>query len=143
MVIVAAAIRANGRVGKSDPGPTVFVLFGAMGDLAKRMVLPAFYTLAIQKLLPKNWRLVGNGRGDVAHEEFRGHVHEVLTEFGPHPNDGPWRQFSQRLLFAGGGFDTDDPGSLLDVLAHVRAKDSDTTPSSCITSPCRHWRSPT
>jgi len=30
------------------PGPTVFVLFGATGDLAKRMVLPAFYRLALE-----------------------------------------------------------------------------------------------
>jgi glucose-6-phosphate 1-dehydrogenase len=29
-----------------DPGPVVFVLFGATGDLARRMVLPAFYRLA-------------------------------------------------------------------------------------------------
>ncbi|MGH3187094.1 MAG: hypothetical protein ACRDPY_13715 [Streptosporangiaceae bacterium] len=49
-----------------DPGPTVFVLFGATGDLARRMVLPAFYRLAAEGLLPKQWRLVGNGRGDVA-----------------------------------------------------------------------------
>ena len=47
------------------PGPTVFVLFGATGDLAKRMVLPAFYRLAIEGLLPADWLLVGNGRGDV------------------------------------------------------------------------------
>ena len=58
------------------------MLFGATGDLAKRMVLPAFYTLAIQGLLPKKWVLVGNGRGDVAHEDFRAHVHEALSEFG-------------------------------------------------------------
>ncbi len=102
------------------PGPTVFVLFGATGDLAKRMVLPAFFTLAKEGLLPAQWRLVGNGRGDVAHEDFRGHVHDVLTEFGPHPDEGPWDEFSQRLLFAGGGFDSDDPGSLLDVTAHAR-----------------------
>ena len=62
-----------------SPAPTVFVLFGATGDLAKRMVLPAFYRLALEGLLPRQWRLVGNGRGDVAHEDFRGHVHDVLT----------------------------------------------------------------
>ena len=95
---------------------TVFVLFGATGDLAKRMVLPAFYTLAIEGLLPADWVLVGNGRGDVAHEDFRKHVHDVLVEFGPHPDKGPWREFEQRLLFAGGGFSTDSPGSLLDVI---------------------------
>jgi glucose-6-phosphate 1-dehydrogenase len=66
--------------------------------------------------------LIGNGRGDVAHEDFRKHVHNVLTEFGPHPDDGPWAEFSTRLRFAGGGFGTDDPGSLLDVIAEARGQ---------------------
>jgi glucose-6-phosphate 1-dehydrogenase len=101
---------------------TVFVLFGATGDLARRMVLPAFYTLAIEGLLPADWVLVGNGRGDVAHEDFRKHVHDVLVEFGPHPDQGPWREFEQRLMFAGGGFDTDSPGSLLDVIGEARGR---------------------
>jgi glucose-6-phosphate 1-dehydrogenase len=96
--------------------PTIFVLFGATGDLARRMVLPAFFTLAQKGLLPADWRLIGNGRGDLAHEDFRGHVRDVLQEFGPKPEDGPWDEFSRRLLFAGGGFNSDDPGSLLDVI---------------------------
>ncbi|MGH3234964.1 MAG: hypothetical protein ACRDOH_17280, partial [Streptosporangiaceae bacterium] len=73
-----AAKKKNGKSGP-DLGPTIFVLFGATGDLAKRMVLPAFYRLALDGLLPRQWLLVGNGRGDVAHEDFRGHVHSVLT----------------------------------------------------------------
>jgi len=104
-----------------DPGPTVFVLFGATGDLAGRMVLPAFYRLAVEGLLPRQWLLVGNGRGEVADEEFRAHVHGVLTEFGPHPQQGAWDSFAQRVFFAGGGFSTGDPGSMLDVLATARA----------------------
>ena len=100
----------------SDAKPTVFVLFGATGDLAKRMVLPAFFQLAQHDLLPDQWLLIGNGRGDVSHEDFKQHVHDVLTEFGPKPEDGPWDEFSSRLRFAGGGFKTDDPGSLLDVI---------------------------
>ena len=104
-----------------DPGPTVFVLFGATGDLAKRLVLPAFYRLAMEGLLPRDWLLVGNGRGNVAHEDFRKHVHDVLTEFGPHPKDGPWQEFAGRLRFAGGGFASEDPGSLLGVLDEARS----------------------
>ena len=50
-----------------DPGPVVFVLFGATGDLARRMVLPASSGWP-EGLLPRRWLLVGNGRGDVAHE---------------------------------------------------------------------------
>ncbi|MDQ2810886.1 MAG: glucose-6-phosphate dehydrogenase (NADP(+)) [Actinomycetota bacterium] len=100
--------------------PTVFVLFGATGDLAKRMVIPAFYKLAVEGLLPRQWLLVGNGRGNVAHEDFRAHVRNVLTEFGPHPEPKAWQAFSERLLFAGDGFNSDSPGSLLDVLEHAR-----------------------
>jgi len=105
----------------TQPQPTVFVLYGATGDLARRMVLPAFFELARRGLMPEDWRLVGNGRGDVAHEDFRSHVRDVLEEFGPAPDDGPWEDFSARLLFAGGGFTSDSPGSLLDVVAHARS----------------------
>src|ERR1700689_4427672 len=106
------------RHGTAAPGlePTIFVLFGATGDLAKRMVLPAFYRLATEGLLPDQWLLVGNGRGDVAHEDFRAHVHDVVVASGITPDPKQWDAFAKRLLFAGGGFPTDDPGSLLDVI---------------------------
>src|SRR4051812_12425962 len=84
------------------------------------MVLPAFYDLARRDLLPKQWRLIGNGRGDVSHEDFAGRVHDALEEFGPHPDQGPWEDFRGRLRFAGGGFASEDPGSLLDVLGEAR-----------------------
>jgi glucose-6-phosphate 1-dehydrogenase len=101
---------------EGSAGPVVFVLFGATGDLAKRMVLPAFYQLACEGLLPPQWRLVGNGRGDVAHEDFRARIHSALTEFGPKPEGGQWDAFAERVFFAGGGFSQDSPGSLLDVI---------------------------
>jgi len=105
----------------ADNESVVFVLFGATGDLAKRMVLPAFFQLAQHELMPDNWLLIGNGRGDVSHEDFQGAVRDALAEFGPKPEDGPWEEFSKRLRFAGGGFEKDDPGSLLDVLEDARS----------------------
>ena len=124
---------------RSHPGPTIFVLFGATGDLAKRLVLPAFYSLATEGLLPKEWRLVGNGRGDVAHEDFRDHVHNALTEFGSKPDPAAWKSFSERVFFAGGGFNTDSPGSLLDDLNKARSSlggdGSLSTTSRCPRSP--------
>src|ERR1700734_2483433 len=110
------------RHGTAAPGlqPTIFVLFGPPADLAKGMVLPAFYRLALEGLLPTQWLLVGNGRGDVAHEDFRAHVHDALTQFGPQPKAADWGPFSQRLFFAGGGFTSTSPGSLLDHLDKAR-----------------------
>jgi glucose-6-phosphate 1-dehydrogenase len=99
---------------------TAFVLFGATGDLAKRMVLPAFYTLWQKGLLPSKWKLIGNGRGDVSHVDFRGHVRKVLADFGPKPDPTTWPEFEQHVYFAGGGFQPDDPGQLLETLEHAR-----------------------
>lgn len=101
------------------PKPTVFILYGGTGDLAHRLVLPAFFRLAIAGLLPEDWRLVANGRGDVAHEDFQERVRESLEEFGPKPSEGPWEEVRSRLRFAGGGFESANPGSLLDVLAEA------------------------
>ncbi|HEX6527115.1 MAG TPA: glucose-6-phosphate dehydrogenase, partial [Streptosporangiaceae bacterium] len=103
-----------------DPGPMVFVLFGATGDLARRMVLPALYRLAREGLLPAKWLLVGNGRGDVAHKDFRVHVRDSLTGSGTEPDPQEWDAFAQRVFFAGGGFSVDSPGSLLDVIGEAR-----------------------
>ena len=113
------ANKTSGRGAGKAPGPTIFVLFGATGDLAKRMVIPAFYRLALEGLLPAQWLLVGNGRGDVGHEDFRKHVHDVLTEFGPKPTGSDWDSFAARVLFAGGGFNSENPGSLLEVIGEA------------------------
>src|ERR1700741_4513602 len=115
--------QGSGAVG--DPAPTVFVLFGATGDLASRMVLPAFYRLATEGLLPDQWLLVGNGRGEVAHEDFRARVPTAVTESGTTPEAGQWDAFAKRVFFAGGGFSADSPGSLLDAIGKARVSLAD------------------
>lgn len=96
--------------------PTIFVLFGATGDLAKRMVLPSFYQLFVEDLLPDKWTLIGNGRGESSDEEFRDRVQASIDEFGSDLDNARWDEFSQRLRFAGNGFTSDDPGDLLEVV---------------------------
>src|SRR4051794_40195304 len=84
------------------------------------MVLPAIYELAGRGLLPESWALIGADRGQMTDEDFRAHVHTALSEFGPQPEPASWARFAPRLRCAGGGFDTTDPGRLLDVLAEAR-----------------------
>ena len=99
--------------------PTAIILYGGTGDLAKRMVLPAFYELFTRGLLPERFTLIGNGRGDVSHEDFRTHIHEVLTEFSTVADEDQFADFASHVLFAGGGFKDSDPGTLLDVIAQA------------------------
>jgi len=80
-----------------------------------------FARWACEGLLPRQWLLVGNGRGDITHESFRARVHDALSEFGPKPEGRDWDSFAQRVFFAGGGFSPASPGSLPDVLGQARA----------------------
>ena len=44
--------------------PTVLTIFGATGDLSANYLLPALWRMALDKLLPQNFRLVAVGRRD-------------------------------------------------------------------------------
>ena len=66
-------MKGNEVMAKTRTAPTsiIFILYGATGDLAHRLVLPAFYSLVLADLLPADWRIIAEGRGEVTDEEFR------------------------------------------------------------------------
>ena len=104
--------------------PTTFVLFGATGDLARRMVLPAFFTLARNGLLPERWAYVGNGRGNVSHLDFRAYVHDVVRD-EIDASRPPWLDFERRgVLRQQRGRRRPAPVSLLDVIEEIRGSTS-------------------
>ncbi|HEY8680366.1 MAG TPA: glucose-6-phosphate dehydrogenase [Candidatus Dormibacteraeota bacterium] len=51
--------------------PTLMVIFGATGDLANRKLLPAIYNLALQRILPAGFSVVGVARDDRSDAAFR------------------------------------------------------------------------
>src|SRR3990172_7911364 len=51
--------------------PCAFVIFGASGDLTKRLLMPAIYNLACDSLLPHNFAIIGTAKTDLNHESFR------------------------------------------------------------------------
>jgi glucose-6-phosphate 1-dehydrogenase len=51
--------------------PCVMVIFGASGDLTKRLLVPALYNLACDDLLSPNFAVLGTGRSEISHDEFR------------------------------------------------------------------------
>ncbi|MBV8676376.1 MAG: hypothetical protein JO355_04305, partial [Planctomycetaceae bacterium] len=40
------------------PGPCTMVIFGATGDLTKRLIMPALYNLAAGNLLPEHFAIL-------------------------------------------------------------------------------------
>ncbi len=49
----------------------IFVIFGASGDLTKRKLVPALYSLFVQNLLPEKFALLGVSRTKYSDNEFR------------------------------------------------------------------------
>ncbi len=63
------------------PDPCTFVIFGAAGDLTKRLLVPALYNLAAERLLPERFAVVGVARAEMSDEKFRQTMGSALREF--------------------------------------------------------------
>ena len=57
------------------------VLFGATGDLTKRLVVPALYNLARTNVLPEHFALIGVARAEGTAESWRAHLYDALKGF--------------------------------------------------------------
>ncbi len=69
--------------------PTSLVIFGATGDLAHRKLLPALYNLAHEGQLPERFEVIGVGRRDQEHDDFRDTVVDSIQRYSrrrPDPN---------------------------------------------------------
>lgn len=89
--------------------PCALALFGATGDLTRRKIVPALFSLATQKLLPKGFALVAFARRDKNDENFRGELRAATKEFAPKlPADGPdWDEFAKNIFYVRS--ELDDP----------------------------------
>jgi glucose-6-phosphate 1-dehydrogenase len=67
---------------RRTPEPCVLVIFGASGDLTRRKIFPALYSLACRRLLPERFAIVGAARSDWTDEEFRDRMEHAVREFG-------------------------------------------------------------
>jgi len=57
------------------------VIFGALGDLSRRKLLPSLYQLEVAGLLGQDTRIIGVARNDITLEQFTEQIKEGLTSF--------------------------------------------------------------
>ena len=62
---------------------SALLLFGATGDLAKRMLLPSLYALHEDGLIAPDLRIVGTARSELSDDEFRQMARDALLEYLP------------------------------------------------------------
>ena len=58
-----------------------FVLFGVLGDLSIRKLIPAWYYLERENMLSDSFQILGVGRKDVSDQDLKERVKESLNEF--------------------------------------------------------------
>ena len=89
--------------------PCGMVIFGALGDLTKRKLIPALYNLASSNLLAPEFTVVGIGRDPLSDEAFRDRLRADLTEFATvpiEPATADW--LFERLYYVAGDFTDPD-----------------------------------
>src|ERR1700749_4763776 len=84
--------------------PCSIVIFGASGDLTARKLIPAFYHLCKEKLMPPTFRLIGFARREKTDESWRAELREALDKFSRTKpvDENVWNQFAANLFYCTG-----------------------------------------
>jgi len=77
------------------------IVFGATGDLTRRKLMPALYSLQCFGALSSRCEVIGTGRTPLSEEEFRDRMRAPAgaAPDGGAAGDPQWRTFAQRLHF--------------------------------------------
>ena len=98
--------------------PCAMVLFGASGDLTKRLVVPALYNLALTRVLPENFALIGVARSEETSESWRTQLRDTLQSFVGNAgsafnidriDEAVWTGLADRMSYIAG--DLNDPAT--------------------------------
>ncbi len=105
--------------------PFSLVIFGASGDLTRRKLMPALWSLYAGRTLPEPFTIVSTARTGMSDDEFRRRIRESIGEFArvQPPSEGVWERFAGALRYVQG--DPADPalyGRLDQTLAAIEAQ---------------------
>jgi glucose-6-phosphate 1-dehydrogenase len=83
--------------------PSLLIIFGGSGDLARRKLVPAMYNLYLDGLLPEGSAILGLGRKQMSHEAFRKGLKESVEKFSRQPiTEEKWNAFEQAIYYLSG-----------------------------------------
>jgi glucose-6-phosphate 1-dehydrogenase len=96
--------------------PCAMVIFGAAGDLTKRLVVPALYNLANAHQLSEKFRLVGVDLADMSAAQWRAHLTEAMKGFVAHDGEfhlddfdqTTWQWLTDRMSYLPGDLNNPD-----------------------------------
>ncbi|HVV28878.1 MAG TPA: glucose-6-phosphate dehydrogenase [Rhizomicrobium sp.] len=97
---------------KSPPPPCAIVIFGANGDLTRRLIIPALYNLARTGLLPPRLTLIGVDHNKKTGAEWQAMLKDALVaaleKNGETLDEKLWGQVAREMIFLSGDFEKPD-----------------------------------
>ena len=93
--------------------PCVLVIFGASGDLTKRLLMPALYNLHCDGLLNNRVAIVGMAMDELTTQVFRDRLSADIRRFSTRRqfDEAAWQQLVERIHYTPGSFN--DPAAFL------------------------------
>ena len=81
--------------------PTVFIIFGASGDLTWRKLVPALYNLYLSGWMPEKFEIIGMSNDEMNDDKFRDHLRDGVNQFSRRGKvkDEDWKNFAPCLHF--------------------------------------------
>jgi len=90
---------------RRTPDPCALVIFGASGDLTKRKLFPALYSLALRGLLPERFGVVGVARSEETDDEFRERMKDAVQKYGRDEfKDDVWQSLAEGMRYVSTDF---------------------------------------
>jgi glucose-6-phosphate 1-dehydrogenase len=88
----------------SGDEPFALVIFGASGDLTRRKLLPALWSLYASRTLPEPFLIVATARTQMTTQEFRTRTRAAVAEFGriQPPSEMVWERFASSVHYVAG-----------------------------------------
>ncbi len=108
--------------------PCAMVIFGAGGDLTRRLVVPSLYNLVCSKLLPEEFAIVGVDIAEHSDENWRDSLRGMTEQFvkaagnGAKIDEDVWAWIARRMSYVRG--DLNDPVAYLDLKAKLEQVDA-------------------
>ena len=104
MTVTTPALEENplleGLELRRAPDACIMVIFGASGDLTKRKLFPALYSLAFRQLLPENFAVVGAARSEETDDEFKERMKASVQENSRDPfRDDVWELLANGMRY--------------------------------------------
>ncbi|HEY2835258.1 MAG TPA: glucose-6-phosphate dehydrogenase [Rhizomicrobium sp.] len=112
---------------KERPSSCAIVIFGANGDLTRRLIVPALYNLARAGMLPERLALIGVDHNDKTSDQWRDALHEFLTQSQAKAqatvDENLWKPIAEDMIFLKGDFEKGETyKKLADCLAEIDKK---------------------